>query len=53
MIVCPCKDCPHKGCGTFHSECKKYLAWKVEMSENNKKLKKLREKYHFNPNRYR
>ena len=35
MMKCPCKSCPDVGCGEYHSQCKKYLAWKTEL----KKLK--------------
>ena len=24
---CPCKECPNRGCGVFHSECEKYIAY--------------------------
>ena len=36
--VCPCKDCPNKGCGVYHSKCEKYLKF---LSENEKRKKAL------------
>lgn len=38
----PCKDCPNKGCGAYHSQCEKYTAWKSGVeSDREKRLKKL------------
>lgn len=37
---CPCKECPNRGCGVFHSECEKYLEWKTYADELNKKIRK-------------
>lgn len=39
VIVAPCKDCPQKGCGAYHSECKKYAAYKTELKAYRDKLK--------------
>ena len=35
-MKCPCKVCPRKGCGSYHSKCKDYLEWKAELDEKNK-----------------
>lgn len=29
-MIPPCKDCPDKGCGAKHAECRKYLDFKAE-----------------------
>lgn len=40
MRASPCKDCPKKGCGAYHSACKDYQEWNEENVEN--RLKRLR-----------
>lgn len=37
IVPCPCKDCEKKGCGTYHSQCKKYN----DYNEKNKKQRKV------------
>ena len=32
----PCKGCPNAGCGAYHDECDKYLAWQKEQQEKHK-----------------
>ena len=29
-MACPCKDCPQKGCGSYHDQCEKYQSWSAE-----------------------
>lgn len=26
-MICPCKNCPDKGCGTKHDSCELYKLW--------------------------
>lgn len=26
-MICPCKECEKKGCGSYHDECVSYLEW--------------------------
>lgn len=33
----PCKDCPDKGCGAYHSICKYYIAWAKGREEDRKR----------------
>ena len=43
-MLCPCKDCEKKGCGTYHSQCEKYLEyvkWKQGVNEKERSLKML------------
>lgn len=35
----PCKDCPNKGCGSFHSQCEPYL----KAVKQNEELKSKRD----------
>lgn len=44
--VCPCKDCPNKGCGVYHSKCEKYLKWKEEYQKDMEYLRKLKQGEH-------
>lgn len=30
MSKAPCKDCPNKGCGYYHSQCEQYIAYQKE-----------------------
>jgi len=32
-VICPCKDCPDKGCGAYHCECEKYLAYQEALEK--------------------
>ena len=42
MKNAPCGSCPDKGCGSYHTTCPKYLAWRSERdSELNAKSKTL------------
>lgn len=34
MKPSPCKECPKKGCGAYHSKCKFYNDWKGEIEES-------------------
>lgn len=34
MIPGPCKECPASGCGSYHSECEKYLEYKRRVKED-------------------
>lgn len=34
----PCKDCPRKGCGTYHDECPDYKKWKMEEEDRKEKI---------------
>ena len=38
-MICPCKACEKKGCGSHHEECEPYQAWKVERQDVNKWLR--------------
>jgi hypothetical protein len=44
-MICPCKDCENKGCGSYHSQCERYIEyakWKKRINElerNDKQLK--------------
>lgn len=29
-MICPCKECPDKGCGSYHDQCGKYQEWMSE-----------------------
>lgn len=35
--TCPCKDCPRKGCGTYHDQCEQYQEYQRFRAEVNKK----------------
>lgn len=37
MKVTPCKDCPRKGCGSYHDKCPEYQKWKAYTNEIKKK----------------
>ena len=37
----PCKNCPKKGCGTYHSQC---LDYQEAVKKNNEQRKKQRER---------
>ena len=43
MITAPCKDCPRKGCGSYHDKCPEYQEYKTatkkESEEKKKRLK--------------
>lgn len=30
MRVPPCKDCPNRGCGSYHDKCREYQEYKRE-----------------------
>ena len=32
----PCRECPQKGCGTYHDECERYQRWKEQESERHR-----------------
>ena len=36
-MICPCKGCPKKGCGSYHDICPDYQPW--AKSEKKKKAK--------------
>ena len=43
-MLCPCKDCPKKGCGKFHDICetyKQYTMWKKNVNQ----VERLDKKY--------
>ena len=33
----PCKECDKKGCGAYHSKCKRYLEYQEERKQISKK----------------
>ena len=39
MSNAPCKNCPNKGCGSYHSQCEKYIAFQKECEEARKQRK--------------
>lgn len=43
-MLSPCKDCPKKGCGSYHSECEQYLEYRAEKD----KEIELRNEYNIN-----
>lgn len=32
-MICPCKDCPQKGCGSYHDKCESYQLWLADKHE--------------------
>ena len=43
-MFCPCGDCEKKGCGEYHSQCKKYLEfveWKRSVNERERSEKQF------------
>lgn len=38
-MICPCKDCPDRGCGERHDSCEPFRIWKKERDETNRWLK--------------
>lgn len=39
-MICPCKDCSNKGCGSYHDKCQAYqdfVAERDKISENKAK----------------
>ena len=47
----PCKDCPKKGCGTYHDVCPEYQAYRAKVDEIHKKFNVEREKDTRSPKR--
>ena len=41
MINCPCVNCEKKGCGAYHDECEKFLAFKRESAVEAEKRKEF------------
>jgi len=41
----PCVNCPKKGCGVYHAECKDYLEYSNYNRELREKIRKDRELY--------
>ena len=35
-MICPCKDCPKKGCGSYHDLCVEYNKYKRAKQKANK-----------------
>lgn len=29
-MTCPYKNCPRKGCGSYHDECREYKKWRIK-----------------------
>lgn len=44
-MLSPCKDCPKKGCGSYHSECEQYIEFQKRNAEWNKKVLEQKERY--------
>ena len=44
-MKCPCKECPDKGCGSYHDQCEKYQEWISE--QNNIKDKKKNDSIYY------
>lgn len=36
-MICPCKNCPRKGCGSFHDQCEGYQAYRAEADKKKEK----------------
>ena len=36
-MICPCKTCDRKGCGSFHDSCEAYQEWSAWNEEKNRK----------------
>lgn len=47
----PCKDCPKKGCGSYHDECQEYRAYRAKVDEIHHKYAVDREKDSRSPKR--
>lgn len=45
MTNAPCKDCPRRGCGSYHDECKKYKIWSIHRAWAKKKEREEAKKY--------
>lgn len=41
MINCPCVNCEKKGCGVYHDECEKFLAFKRDSAAEAEKRKEF------------
>lgn len=37
----PCKNCPSVGCGSYHSQCEKYLQFKADLEQAKARRKEL------------
>ncbi len=42
-IGSPCKNCPNKGCGSYHSQCEDYLKFKEKVDKENQNRLKAKE----------
>lgn len=43
-MICPCKDCENKGCGTYHDQCEKYqqyVEWRNYIHNQERKEKDI------------
>lgn len=41
-MLCPCKECEKKGCGTYHDQCEEYqkfVKWRTYVNSNERKEK--------------
>lgn len=38
-MICPCKTCDRKGCGSYHDSCEPYKEWAAANKEKNEKRK--------------
>ena len=47
-MICPCKDCEKKGCGTYHSQCKPYLDYVKWKQSVNAEMRKDKNEYRAN-----
>lgn len=47
----PCKDCPKKGCGSYHDECQEYRAYRAKVDEIHHKYDVDKEKDSRSPKR--
>lgn len=38
-MIAPCKECPRKGCGKYHDQCRKYLEFQKYQKEEYERRK--------------
>lgn len=43
MKMAPCKDCPKKGCGSYHDKCSDYLEYKRNLEREKQQFKEKRD----------
>ena len=46
MVLCPCKDCSMKGCGSYHDTCEPYQRFVKENEEERERRRNGRIEFH-------